>query len=139
MVTALGARWALFAVASDEDFARAAGLPTRALNIVLAAMAALTVTTAMRVVGLLLVSALMIVPVAISQTVCHSFTKTMASASILGVCVTAAGIGLTYWYDLPPGATIVVLAIALYSVVAVVHPVLQRHRAHKQPLAKETA
>ena len=60
----LGLRTALFAVSHDEEFARASGLPVRLLSMLVATIAALTVTIAMRVVGLLLVSALMIVPVA---------------------------------------------------------------------------
>ena len=57
----------LFAVCHDEEHARVAGLPVRTLNLLLAVMAAITVTVAMRVVGLLLVSALMVVPVATAQ------------------------------------------------------------------------
>ena len=65
----VGLRTALFAVSHDEEFARASGLPVRLLSMLVATIAALTVTIAMRVVGLLLVSALMIVPVAIAQLV----------------------------------------------------------------------
>ncbi|MDR3201952.1 MAG: metal ABC transporter permease, partial [Bifidobacteriaceae bacterium] len=120
---------ALFAVSNDEPFALASGLPVRALNIALAAIAALTVTTAMRVVGLLLVSALMIVPVAVAQVLCRSFLRTMASACVIGVAVSAAGLAITYRYDLPPGAMIVVLAIGLYAAVAAARPWLARRRA----------
>lgn len=120
LVVGLGLRRALFAVSHDEEFARASGLPVQLLTSVLAAMAALTVTVAMRVVGLLLVSALMIVPVATAQVVARSFGRTMALASVIGVLVSVAGLTITYWYDLPPGATIVVLAIAVYVVTTVV-------------------
>ena len=67
LLVGVGLRTALFAVSHDEEFARASGLPVRFLNVAIAVIAALTVTVAMRVVGVLLVSALMIVPVAISQ------------------------------------------------------------------------
>lgn len=60
----LGLRRQLFAVSQDEEFARVTGLPVRALNLLTAVTAAVTVTVAMRVVGLILVSALMVVPVA---------------------------------------------------------------------------
>jgi len=113
----VGLRPALFAVSHDAEFARASGLPVRALNIAIAVVAALTVTVAMRVVGLLLVSALMIVPVAVSQLLSRSFGTTMGLAMGLGAAVCVVGLSVTYWVPLAPGATIVVLAIAVYLVV----------------------
>src|SRR5947209_15561240 len=91
-----------------------------------ATIAALTVTIAMRVVGLLLVSALMIVPVAIAQLYTRSFGRTMTAASVIGVVVSVAGLVLTYWEDIPPGATIVVLAIVVYGVGASLRPLVRR-------------
>lgn len=129
LLVGVGLRHALFAVSNDEEFARASGMPVRALNITVAVVAALTVTTAMRVVGLLLVSALMIVPVAIAQLVARSFRQTMALAVAIGAVVCLAGLSVTYWYDLPPGALIIVLAIGLYALVAAVRPLVTRRRA----------
>ncbi|MFD6164269.1 metal ABC transporter permease [Oerskovia sp. NPDC060287] len=128
LAVGMGLRAALFAVSYDEEFSRASGLPVRALNIAIAVIAALTVTVAMRVVGLLLVSALMIVPVAIAQLVTVSFRRTMALAMVIGVVVCVVGLSVTYWQTLSPGATIVVLAIALYAVVAILRPVLLRRK-----------
>ncbi len=113
----IGLRPALFAVSHDAEFARASGLPVRGLNIVIAVVAALTVTVSMRVVGLLLVSALMIVPVAVAQLVSRSFGATMRLAMVLGTAVCLVGLSVTYWVPLAPGATIVVLAIIVYLVV----------------------
>ena len=67
-VTLLLRPW-LFAICQDEEYARVAGLPVRALNLLLAVTTAVTVTVAMRAVGLLLVSAMMVVPVAAAQLV----------------------------------------------------------------------
>lgn len=128
----VGLRTALFAVSQDEEFARASGLPVRALNIAIAVMAALTVTVAMRVVGLLLVSALMIVPVAIAQLLTTSFARTMALGSAIGTVICLTGLTLTYWYAVSPGAMIVVLAIAAYAVVAVLKPLVARLRPRPQ-------
>jgi len=91
------------------------------------------VTIAMRVVGLLLVSALMIVPVAIAQLYARSFGRTMAAASITGVVVSVVGLVLTYWQDIPPGATIVVLAVLVYAVAAALRPVLRRPQPVRDP------
>ncbi|RYV52646.1 metal ABC transporter permease [Pengzhenrongella frigida] len=130
LVVGIGLRTALFAVCHDEEFARAAGLPVRVLNITIAVVAALTVTVSMRVVGLLLVSALMIVPVAVAQLVASSFRQTMGIAMAIGVVVCVTGLSITYWRDLSPGATIVVIAIAVYAVVALARPLLVRSRSH---------
>jgi len=129
----VGLRSALFSVSHDEEFARASGLPVRVLNMLIATIAALTVTVAMRVVGLLLVSALMIVPVAIAQVFARSFTRTMTLASLIGVGVSVVGLTVTYWQDIPPGATIVVLAIAVYAVAATLRPLVRRPAARDDP------
>lgn len=129
----LGLRTALFAVSHDEEFARAAGLPVRALSIATAVVAALTVTVAMRVVGLLLVSALMIVPVAVAQLVTSSFRRTMTVAMTVGVAVCVSGLTLTYWNDVPPGATVVVLAVGLYVLGVVARSVVERVRRADDP------
>ncbi len=133
LVLGVGLRTALYAVSHDEDFARASGLPTRALAMVIAVLAAVTVTVAMRVVGLLLVSALMIVPVAVAQLYARSFGRTMATASAVGVGVSVVGLVLTYWNDIPPGATIVVLTISLYAASAALRPLLRRRPAPHDP------
>ncbi|KGM14307.1 metal ABC transporter permease [Cellulomonas bogoriensis] len=118
LTVGVGLRTALFAVCHDEEFARAAGMPVRVLNITIAVVAALTVTVAMRVVGVLLVSALMIVPVAAAQMVTSSFRRTMTTAMGIGVVVCLTGLSVTYWHDVSPGATIVVLAIGVYAAAA---------------------
>jgi zinc transport system permease protein len=133
LAVGVGLRHVLFAVSHDEEFARGSGLPVTALNMVVATISALTVTVAMRVVGLLLVSALMIVPVAVAQLIAGSFARTMALASAIGVTVSVVGLSMTYWEDIPPGATIVLLAIGLYALVAVTRPLLARGRAADAP------
>jgi zinc transport system permease protein len=116
-VTILLRPW-LFAICQDEEYARVAGLPVRALNILLAIATAVTVTVAMRAVGLLLVSALMVVPVAAAQLVSHGFRSTMHLAMAIGVAAAGAGIWFAGQYDTAPGATIVLVAIAVFAVLA---------------------
>ncbi|MDO5699998.1 MAG: metal ABC transporter permease [Bowdeniella nasicola] len=130
LVVGIGLRPALFSLSYDEDFARATGLPAGILNIAIAIVAALTVSVAMRVVGVLLVSAIMIVPVAITQLVCRSFVGTMRAAMGVGAVVAVAGLVLTYIYPYSPGATIVLLAIGLYTVVSAIRPLLIRRLPH---------
>ncbi|MFC7879230.1 metal ABC transporter permease [Isoptericola sp. NPDC057391] len=133
LLIGLGLRAALFSVSHDEEFAMSSGLPVWALNMAVAVLAALTVTVAMRVVGLLLVSALMIVPVAIGQLVTRSFRRTMLVASVIGVVVCVTGLSITYWHNVSPGALIVVLAIGVYAVVAALHPLLARRSTPVDP------
>ncbi|MDR0416008.1 MAG: metal ABC transporter permease, partial [Propionibacteriaceae bacterium] len=109
-----GARW-LFAVCADEAYARVLGLKVRLLNYAIVVLAAVTVTTAMRTVGLLLVSALMIIPVATAQNLVRGFFNGLRAAMALGLAVAVGGVVIAFYADLAPGALIVVLAIAGFA------------------------
>ncbi len=117
-VTLLLRPW-LFAVCQDEEHARVSGVPVRLLNLTLAVAAAVTVTAAMRTVGLLLVSALMVIPVATAQRVSRGFTATMFGAMVLGVAASAGGLYTSWKIDSAPGATIVLVAIGGFVLVTV--------------------
>ena len=125
----LGLRRQLFAVCQDEEFARVTGLPVRTLNLLLAITAAVTVTVAMRVVGLLLVSALMVVPVAAAQQATRGFAMTLALAVGIGVVVTLSGTVFSFYKNVPPGASIVVLAIGVFAVITALAAPLAKRRA----------
>ena len=141
LVAMLLLRPALFAVCDDEEYARVSGLPVRALNLLMAVTTAVTVTIAMRTVGLLLVSALMVVPVAAAQQVTRGFRSTMTAAMVIGVGAAAAGVWLAGEVDTAPGATIVILAIAAFVAVTVgagTWRVLRRRSAPgRQPAAAQ--
>ena len=110
----------LYAVSDDEEYARAVGLPVLALNVVLAVLVASTVVLSMRVVGLLLISALMIVPSAVAQAVARSFRQTVYLACGVGLVVSVSGTAASYYTGTPSGGTIVLLAIAVFLVVTTV-------------------
>ncbi|MBT2505060.1 metal ABC transporter permease [Streptomyces sp. ISL-98] len=139
MLVTVGLRRHLFAVSQDEEFARVTGLPVRALNLLIAVTAAVTVTVAMRVVGLLLVSALMVVPVAAAQQITRSFKVTFVLAVAIGTAVTLAGTVTSYEYDVPPGATIVLLAIGVFIVLTALATPLARRRARALSAAEAGA
>ncbi len=105
---------ALFTVSNDEEFARVLGLPVMAINVLLATLTALTVVVSMRVVGVLLVSALMVVPVAAAQLFARSFRGTCIAAVLLAVISAVVGVIVSYAADLPSGGTIVLVAIGLF-------------------------
>lgn len=105
----------LYSISHDEEFARSTGLPVTAYSMLIAVLAALTVAVSMRVVGALLVSAIMIVPVAIAQLVSKGFMRSMMLASIIGMTISVVGLTITYFVDLSPGAMIVILALFVYA------------------------
>lgn len=129
LTVCVGLRRQLFAVCQDEHFAQVTGLPVRALNLLLAVTAAVTVTVSMRVVGLLLISALMVIPVAAAQQVTRGFAVTLAASVTLGVTVALSGTVLSYHADVPPGASIVLLAITVFVLVTVLAVPVTRRRA----------
>jgi zinc transport system permease protein len=137
LVIAVGLSPQLFAVCQDEEYARVTGLRVHVLNVLIAVMAAVTVTVAMRTVGLLLVSALMVVPVATAQQLTRSFRSTFLTACALGVTACLAGIITSYNADVAPGATIVVLALAGFMVAAVAGALVRRRRGTVAPLPDE--
>jgi zinc transport system permease protein len=104
----------LVAVTFDEDLARTAGLPVRWLNLALAVVAALTVVVGIRVVGVLLVAALMAVPVAGALQVARSLRSTLAVAVLFGEVSGVGGLVASYYLDLAPGGTIVIVAVLLF-------------------------
>ncbi|MGK5532655.1 metal ABC transporter permease [Streptomyces sp. URMC 129] len=131
LLVSLGLRRQLFAVCQDEEFARVTGLPVRALNLMLAVTAAATVTVAMRVVGLLLVSALMVIPVVAAQQATRGFAMTLALAVAIGVLVAVSGTVTSFHADVPPGATIVLFALGLFVLISLLALPLARHRARR--------
>ena len=132
VVVCLGLSPQLFAVAHDPEFARVAGLRVRAYNVAVAVLAAVSVTVAMRTVGLLLVSAMMVVPVATSQQLTRSFRATLAAAMALGVAAAVGGLVVaalaSYRADVAPGATIVLLSLGGFVLTWPVG-LWMRHRA----------
>ncbi|HET9872519.1 MAG TPA: metal ABC transporter permease [Propionibacteriaceae bacterium] len=115
LVPTIGLAPQLFAVCSDEEFARVQGLRVRWYNLMIVVLAAITVTLAMRTVGLLLVSALMVVPVAAAHNLVRGFYATLGCAMVVGVVVAVGGATGSFYADTAPGALIVVLAIAVFA------------------------
>jgi zinc transport system permease protein len=133
VVCAVGLAPRLFAVTQDPEFARVAGLRVRGYNMLVSVLAAVTVTVAMRTVGLLLVSALMVVPVATAQQVTRTFRDTLALAMLLGTAASVGGLLVSANVDVAPGATIVLLALAGFTLAWPAGMVLRRRRRAHQP------
>jgi zinc transport system permease protein len=105
------------ACALDEDGARVAGVPVGTLNVLLAALAGVTIAVSMRIVGILLIAALMVLPVLTASRIARSVGETLALAMTLGVAAVFAGLYASYYLDLAPGGSIVLAAAATFVAV----------------------
>jgi zinc transport system permease protein len=113
---------ALCAVVLDEEGARVAGVPIGALNVVVAALAALTIALSMQVVGILLVAALMVLPVTAATRVAWSMRSTLVLSAAIGLGSVLVGLTVSYYGDVPPGGTIVLVAAAAVLAALLARP-----------------
>lgn len=109
---------ALFAIVVDEEAARVAGIPVDQLGTLLAVLTAVTIVAAMRVVGVLLVAALMVLPVAGSQQLARSFRGTVALAVAIGLVSVVLGLVAARVWGLAAGGTIVLVAGLIFAVAS---------------------
>ena len=116
----VGLRRLLFAVVTDEDWSRIAGLPVGGANALLAVLTAVAVVAAMQVVGILLVAALMVLPVASAQLLAGSFSATLRAAVAVGVGAVVVGLAASRFWGLAPGGSIVLVAAAVFLAVATI-------------------
>jgi zinc transport system permease protein len=122
---------ALLAVVLDEDSARVAGIPARSLNTMLAVLTAVTVVMAMRIVGVLLVAALMVLPVATSRLLARSFRATLVGAVGVGVVSAVVGLFAARQWALAAGGAIVLVSAALFALASIVAGARKAgHQAH---------
>jgi zinc transport system permease protein len=105
---------ALVAVAVDEEGARVSGIPVERLNVVLAALAGVTIAVSMRIVGILLIAALMVLPVIAASRVAWSIRSTILLSMAIGVGSVFVGLTVSYYGDLAPGGAIVLTAAASF-------------------------
>ena len=109
----------LAGVVIDEEGARVAGVPIGTLNIVVAVLAAVTIALSMRVVGILLIAALMVLPVSAAERIAWSMRSTLVLAMVIGLGSALVGLTVSYYADLPPGGAIVLVAAGGFAVCAI--------------------
>jgi zinc transport system permease protein len=120
ILVAVAVCWrALFSIVLDEEAARVAGLPVDGLNLGLAALTAVTIVAGMRIVGILLVAALMVLPVGAAQRLTRSFGATLVVASGIGAASAVVGLVAARQWALAPGGTIVLVSAAVFALVAI--------------------
>lgn len=110
-------------ISFDEEAAQVSGVPVSTLNILLMVMTAITVSVSMRVVGVLLIGALMVIPVVTAMQLRQSFFKTLASSVVFSLIAVLLGLFASYYLNLASGGTIVVTALLIFFGVAIVKSV----------------
>lgn len=119
----------LVALAFDEQAARVAGVPTQRIVMALTLMVALVVVGGMSSIGLLLISAMMVVPVAAAGQLASSYRGTLVLGSALGALSAVVGLVLSHYGDHAPASAIVLVAIAAYVVASGWRAVSRRSRS----------
>lgn len=107
----------LFYISFDEEAAAVSGIPVRLTRLAFSVLTALTIVVAMRIVGVLLVSALMVIPAVTSMRWSGSFRSTLLWAVATGELAVLLGLTAAYRFNWPAGASIVLAALALFSIV----------------------
>ncbi|MFC2018364.1 metal ABC transporter permease [Chloroflexota bacterium] len=118
-------------LAFDEEFGRVVGVPVDALYLLLLCLIALTVVVLIRVVGIILVIALLTVPAALAKQLTNDLKKMMLLAILFGALFTLGGLWLSYELDLASGATIILLSGAALLVSFGVSRLRRRSPASK--------
>jgi zinc transport system permease protein len=107
---------ALLAITVHEELARVEGVPVDRIKLILMLMLALVIAVAMKIVGVLLISALLIIPAATARRMSSTPERMALTASALGIASVVGGLGISYQWDTPAGPSIVVLCFMLFVI-----------------------
>ena len=110
----------LFAVTFDETFSRAVGTKAGWYNSLLAVLTAITIVLGMRMMGAMLISALIVFPALTSMRLCKSFRSVTVCSALVSVACFFVGVVLSYWYSLPTGASVVAANMVMFVMFSVV-------------------
>jgi len=110
----------IFSVTFDESFAAATGVRTGIYNMLIAVLTAVTVVLGMRLMGTLLISALMIFPALSSMRIFKSFKAVTVSSAIISVMCFLFGIVISFICSAPPGASVVLVNVSVFILFAII-------------------
>lgn len=113
------------AVCFDEEFARLRGIAVEFYYLLLLCLIALTVVVLVKVVGIILVIALLTLPAATAGHFARTLMQMMLGATVICIATTIGGLALSYQPDLPAGATMIVLAGAIYVLSVIVNRIVK--------------
>lgn len=105
----------LISISFDEDAARASGVNVDFINRIFVIIIALSIVVSMRIVGVLLISSMMVVPVAASMNLAKSFRSSIIVSVLIAMISVLSGITLSYYFDLASGGTIVLVSIVILT------------------------
>lgn len=109
----------LFYITFDEEAAFLSGMPVRKINFVFMILTAMTVAVASRIVGALMISSLIVIPVACSMMVAKSYKQTLIYAILFSEIFTLLGLILSFYFDLRPGGIIVILGVVILMILVI--------------------
>lgn len=107
--------WDLFSATFDEEYAKTTDIKTNFINILLTILTAITVVLSIKVVGIMLVSALLILPAVTALQISKKFKAALILGGLISLTSVILGIIISYILDLPPGATIVMLNAVFFG------------------------
>ena len=116
----------LFYITFDEESARLAGIPIKAINFIFTLLTAITISISARTVGTLVISSLMVLPVASAMQIAKSYKQTVIFAVIFAIIFTVSGLYISYYADFKPGGTIVIVGVITLVCVLVYKNVLSK-------------
>ena len=110
----------LFYISFDEEAASLCGMPVKAINFVIMLLTAITVSVASRAVGALMVSSLLVIPISCGMTVAKSYKNMLILSIIFALAFTVSGLFISFYLDIRPGGTIVLLGVITLVIMLVV-------------------
>lgn len=119
----------LFVLSFDEEYAKASGLPAKTIHLLFMVVTALVIAASMRIVGILLVSSLITLPVAASIRIAKGFKQTIFFAILFGELAVIIGLVTAFYLNLAPGGTIVVTSILILLLVIMIKKIVMAIRA----------
>ncbi len=111
--------WDLFSATFDEEYAKTSGVKTNGINIILTLLTAVTVVLSVKIVGIMLVSALLILPAVTALQLSKGFKSTIIIGGAISLLSVLLGITLSFFLDLPTGATIVMINAVFFGLAVV--------------------
>jgi ABC-type Mn2+/Zn2+ transport system permease subunit len=121
-------------ISFDQEMAEASGIPAKNLSFLLLNLISLTIVISLKAVGAILVFALLVIPAAAAQQWANNMRSMMTYSVLIGVFSSWVGVMLSYWFDLPSGSTIVLLATFIFFLAVLTSP-----KRRKPVLQKESA
>ncbi len=110
----------LLYVSVDEEAAQVSGIKVNKVNYIFMILTAITIALSIRIIGILLVSALMVIPVLTASQIAKSFVQTLLYAIIFSIYFVIAGLYLSFYFNLAAGGAIVLFALANFLVIKVI-------------------